>query len=173
MTLSTRVTHLKRRPACAADLERARGASIAEFPVIMLFTVLLLFFPALDLLFLGIAYSAGSTLSDLQLRQAALIRYTQAEDPDGPVRKLIPDQWKNSGLGRFAKVQGNIETVVAYKDGATDENGLVEKIVQVTTTFQVDPFLNIPIPISIPGLNAPATLTFAGERPMEDPTKAP
>jgi hypothetical protein len=144
-----------------------------EFPLTMMVFLILLTFPALDLLFLAVAYNTGALLNDLQVRQAALIPFSDAQSATGPVRRRIPNQWANSGLGRFIKVNGAIDTEVSYRNGLTDSNGLVEKIVKVTTNFEVNPFLAIPIPMHIPGLNAPVTVRFSGERNMEDPTDAP
>lgn len=160
------------QPAAGAN-RRGRGAAIAELPLAMLVLLILLFFPALDLLFLGIAYNAGSTLNDMQLRQASLLRYWRARDPLGPVKKTIPDAWKNSGVGKFCNLEGDIETDVSYSNGVVDDNGLQEKYVRVTTRMSVNPFIRIPLPMSIPGLTAPTSFTISAERPMEDPTKAP
>lgn len=152
---------------------RKHGSAMAELPLAMMVLLILLFFPSLDLLFLGIVYNAGSTLNDLQLRQASMSRYQAAQSPTGPVKHLIPEAWKSSGIGKFAKLDGEIDTAVSYSNGIVDENGLQEKYVRVTTKMSVNPFLKIPLPVGVPGLNAPAGLTFSAERPMEDPTKAP
>lgn len=144
-----------------------------EFPIVMTLFLLLLAFPALDLLFLGMAYNSGSVLNDEQVRQAALISHTAATSPLGKVKQTIPNNWRQSGLGRFANVNGAINTELTYRNGSTDANGLVEKIVRVVTSFDVNPFLVIPFPVQVPGLNAPVAFRFASERQMEDPTDAP
>jgi hypothetical protein len=111
-------------------------------------------------------------MNDEQLREAALLKRSLAEDPTGSVLYTIPNAWKNSGLGRYAKIDSDINTSVTYADGPQDQYGNVEKFVCVATSFSVSPFLSVPIPISVPGLNADITLSFNSRRVLEYPPNA-
>ncbi|MBZ0185617.1 MAG: hypothetical protein K8F91_05135 [Candidatus Obscuribacterales bacterium] len=140
---------------------------MAEFPVVMGVLLLLFFFPLIDLISIGVSYGLCGVLNSNQAREASLIRFTEATDANGLIRKGLPDQWLN-GMGKFVKIQGYPDTQVGYRDGEAGD-----KIVQVATTVTCNPFLPIPFPIvNIPGLNGPMTFTIASERPMENPDYA-
>ena len=75
-------------------------------------------------------------------------------------------------LGKQIMTLGGKKPFICTDKGIT-KAGLTEKLVRVTTSFAVQPFLAIPFPMSVPGLNAPVTFTYSTERALEDPTDAP
>ena len=151
---------------------RGRGSTLVEFAPALFIMLVALFFPLLDLIALSTVYSVGASMNDAQLREAALLKRSQAQDATGPVMYTIPNAWKNSGLGRYAKIDSDINTSVSYADGPQDQYGNVEKFVCVATSFSVRPFLSVPIPISVPGLNADITFSFNSRRVLEYPPNA-
>lgn len=145
-----------------------RGATTSEFAPALFILLFLCFFPFLDLLAIGVTYGLGYTLNAAQVREAALLPYQEARDnPDGPIIKTIPQKWRNSGLGAFAKVDGPIGTRVSYGTVGSD------RTVTVSTRMTVRPFLTIPLIPGVPGLSAPVTFSWSSERPMEDAANAP
>lgn len=148
-----------------------RGGSLLEVPGALLILLLFVFFPLLDLIAIGLKYGCCYTLNSIQVREASLVMASVAQDPNGPVKKGIPENWSTMGLGRFADLTSPAVTTVAYKDGSMGANGVQDKVVVVTTTCQLRPFLSVSnkfLP-AIPGLNAPLEFTFVSERPMENP----
>lgn len=115
---------------------------------------------------MGVSYGLCMVLNFNQCHEAALIERANAEDPNGPVKKGIPDVW-GSGMGKFVKLSAPPTTQLFYRDGANSD-----KIVTVKTTFQCSPFLPIPLWVSVPALNAPMTFELFSEQPMENPDYA-
>ena len=122
-----------------------------------------MFFPVVDVISMGFAYSAATTLNDLQLREAAREPRTRVLAIDGPVQEQMPHQWRNSGLSFLVVPQSNIQTEVSYRTGV----GAIYVTVNTTVSFR--PLMPIPFLSGIPGLGAPLTLTMSGTRPLEDP----
>lgn len=98
----------------------------------------------------------------------------QAQDPNGMVKKRIPAQWHDSGLGRFVNVAGRPVTEISYRNGVSDGDAAsTGKFVVVKTTVVCNPAVFVPFPIlKVPALNSPVPLTITSERPMENPENA-
>ncbi len=87
-------------------------------------------------------------------------------DPNGSVKKAIPNQWLN-GMGQFVKMSGTPQTTVSYRNGVEGSDTVTDKIVSVTTTVVCNPFLTIPLPcLNVPGLNGPMNFAVTSERTM-------
>ncbi|MBX9950364.1 MAG: hypothetical protein K2Y39_14440 [Candidatus Obscuribacterales bacterium] len=149
-----------------------RGAGISEFGPGILILVICIFFPLVDLLSVCLSYCTIMVLNYNQVAQAALVRASEAANPDGDVKKGIPDTWRN-GMGRFVNMSGNVDTDVSYRSGqqesgqgATDAQDV---IVRVKTTITCNPFLPIPFFVGVPGINAPFPLVVSQEKQMENP----
>ena len=156
------VSKLKSNRNCTAS-------ALVEFgPALFAFLITLLF-PIIDLLAIATVYSIGSAMNDEQLREAALSKRSQAEDVQGSVKYGIPTAWRKSGLGRYAKIDSDIETTIFYTAGPDDEYGNAQKFIRVGTSFSVKPFISVPFPTAVPGLNADLTLRFAATRLLEYP----
>lgn len=139
----------------------------------MFVLLLLIFFPVLDLISVCFSYGVVRLLNYNQTHEASLLPSDKANDPNGPVKKDIPDTWRKTGLAKFVKVAGHPTTSISYRNGQANDNSTTEKIVIVNTTVDCDPFIFLPIPIGkIPGINASMKLSATSERPMENPDNA-
>lgn len=146
-----------------------KGSAIAEFGPAFIFFVLFLFFPAIDLLGLGLTYFSCNVLNDLQVSQARLVSADVAKSENGPVM-LAEKNWSESGLGQFVNPVAKPETKVTYREGQEYADGRRDVYVIVTTTVQCRPFVNMPMFKGIPGLGSPMTFTFAKDAFCEHPS---
>lgn len=137
-----------------------RGNAIAEFGPALCILLLCLFFPLLDMVVLGIQYIACAQLVSLEAQKAAQATKSDASTLCGSV----VDAWMASSVGQFVRPVERPQTQIFYNK--LDKR---EQNVTVTTTFQVPPFLLIPICPGVPGLGAPATFTLSTQRLLEDP----
>lgn len=157
-------------PRVKRKFQRAEsGSAIVELAPALFILFLLLFFPLIDLMTMGVEYASCYTLNDLQLREAANLPKSQAQDPAGIVKDRIPSEWRHSGLGAFVNVIGNPNTSISYLDGETDATGTQDKYVVVTTSVTAHPFVTLPFVIPVPGLSAPMTFTISTRRMLENP----
>ncbi len=143
--------------------KRERGASLAEFGPAFFLLFIFAVFPVLDIIGMGFGYVSSVSLNDLQLRQAAKIPKSQAQDPEGPVCLAIPQNYVSSIAGGLASIVDLPVTEVSYDNDASNV------YVTVTTHVTVKPFLTIPFFTVIPGLGAPATYTISSSRMLENP----
>lgn len=152
---------------------KSYGAQMAEFGPALFVLLILFFFPLLDLVSICFAYGVVKVLNNNQVHEASLVAADQAQDANGLVKKGIPDQWQQSGLGKFVNVDGRIATEVSYRDGVSGGGGATAKFVIVKTTVVCNPLVFVPFPIvKVPALNSPVPLDIVSERPMEDPDNA-
>ncbi len=146
------------------------GSQLAEFGPALLLLFASVFFPLILLLGVALNYGAGYTLNNLQIREAAVSKRSEAESAAGNVRKKIPDAWKTSGLGQFANLVSEPETTVTYKNGQKDDENRQDMIVVVKTTIKPRPILpNMPFLPGIPGLTSEAVFTYENEAVIENP----
>lgn len=164
----------------ALNRRRQKGNALSEFGPAILVLLIFIFFPLVDLLAVVLAYAVCMVLNFNQVHEASLIPMKDAAQNNGTVKKGIVDQWLN-GMGRLAKLDGYPVTDVSYRQGlaATSSgngdpnNGVVDRIVNVSTTVKCKPFLNIPLPgINVPGLSGPMVFELRSERTMENPDYA-
>jgi hypothetical protein len=164
--MKSQITLLKRK------VRKTRGNSMAEFGPALMVLLIALFFPMVDLLGVGTSYGVCMVLNYNQAHEAALINYTDALNPSGPIIKNIPDQWLN-GMGRFVKINGSPQTAISYSPGADSKLPGQDQTVLVRTTVTCSPFLPIPLPVlNVPGLNGPMTFTVSSTCNMENPDYA-
>jgi hypothetical protein len=142
-----------------------KGNSIAEFGPALGILLLAFFFPLLDLVMFGFAYSQCLTLNSLQAQRAAELARAQARDPGGTVIQGLPNAWQRTGMGSFVGLTAPPLTAITYATAVGSDQYVI-----VTTTFSVRPFLTIPLIPGVPGLSAPATFTVSTQRVVEDPT---
>ncbi|HEY9868610.1 MAG TPA: hypothetical protein V6D08_05550 [Candidatus Obscuribacterales bacterium] len=155
---------------CRVGMARKEsGAVTAEFGPALFLLLIVLAFPLMDMLALGLTYFLGSTLNSTQVRQASQEHFSEARDnANGAVRHGIPQRWMSSGLGQFCHLAAPPDTTVTYKDGIAGD-----KVVVVTTTIVANPMLTIPFFVAVPGLSAPATFSYTSEQIVENPENAP
>jgi len=149
---------------------RRNGSQLAEFGPGLLVLFISTFFPMLLLMAVAVNYGAGYLLNNLQVREAAVSKRSEVESATGNVKKVIPQQWKSSGLGQFANLVEFPQTDVSYVTGQTDNAGRQDMIVRVKTTIKPRPMLqNMPFVPGIPGLTAESKFTFENEAVIENP----
>jgi hypothetical protein len=150
------------------------AATLAEFGPALFILLLLFFFPVLDLVSICFAYGIVKVLNNNQVHEASLVPAEQAQDPNGMVKKGIPTQWHDSGLGKFVNVAGRPVTEISYRDGiSSGDASSTAKYVIVKTTVVCNPAVFVPFPIvKVPALNTPVPLHVVSERPMENPENA-
>jgi hypothetical protein len=157
-----------------AKVRNIRAATLAEFGPALFILLLLFFFPVLDLVSICFAYGVVKVLNNNQVHEASLVPAEQAQDPNGMVKKGIPAQWHDSGLGKFVNVAGRPVTEISYRDGISGgDASSTSKYVMVKTTVVCNPAVFVPFPIvKVPALNSPVPLHIESERPMENPENA-
>ncbi len=142
-----------------------KGNSIAEFGPALGILLFSFFFPLLDLVMFGFAYSQCLTLNSLQAQRAAAMGKAQARDPGGTVIAGLPNAWQHTGMGSFVGLTESPTTAITYVTAVGSDQYVI-----VATTFSVKPFLQIPLIPGVPALSAPATFTISTRRVVEDPT---
>jgi hypothetical protein len=172
-TLKKHQPVIKNRIGSGRQTRKNTGAVIAEFgPAVWVF-ILGFFFPLLVLISMVCSYGSLMVLNNLQVHEAALLPSGDAQDPSGSVMSIIPNNWKNDGLGRFVQLVGFPATSVTYKMGQIDQNNVQDKIVQVVTTASISPLVFVPFGPSMPGLSAPVTFTLISDKLVENQDNAP
>lgn len=140
------------------------GSGLAEFGPALGLLLIGFFFPMINFCALFTGYATCMMLNGAQCREAALLTKQQAQDKEGTIRKGIPQYWTRSGLGQFAAIVGSPKTDVTY-------NGTTPEVVHVKTTCSVLPWLIIPLPVDVPGMNAPTSFSIDGYAPVERKTE--
>lgn len=148
---------------------RQYGSQLAELGPGLLVLIVMTFFPFMLIVSLGVTYGSGWTLNDLQLREAAVVPKYEAIAANGNVKKNIPETWRTMGLGKYTGLVSFPETTVTYKKGMTDGANRQDWKVIVTTKIVAKPFVSMSVPFlsGVPGLSAPMTFQFSGERMVE------
>ncbi|HEY9775198.1 MAG TPA: hypothetical protein V6C81_15645 [Planktothrix sp.] len=141
------------------------GASLAEVGPALFLLIFFAFFPAVDLLGIGITYASCVSLNDLQLRQACKLPKSQATDTRGQVLLGIPNSWKNTVVGGFGAAVSEPVTEISYVYG----KGAV--YVNVSTTMTSHPLFQIPF-LPFPGLGQPFCCSITNNRVLENPAYA-
>jgi len=139
---------------------RSRGSAITEFGPALFIFFIVIFFPLMDVLALSANYMGGWYFNYECAKQVS--RVTQA---DGQAAlSEMDNNFIGSGIGKFLGFkQSNIQHQLTYiaAQTATAANpgsgqaaiNAMPPQVQVTTTLKVRPFLYIPFPVKVPGLN--------------------
>ena len=122
---------------------------------------------------LAVTAGCGFTLNHLQAQQAAFSKYSEAQTKVDAVKA----NWKQMGLGAFCNLASDPTTKVNIAagqatPGQTDASNTQDYIIQVITTIECRPFVNVPFALSVPGLNAPVKFVFVSDRVLENPDDA-
>ncbi|HEY9792536.1 MAG TPA: hypothetical protein V6D22_19200 [Candidatus Obscuribacterales bacterium] len=140
---------------------KSKGSVLAEFGPALGILLICFFFPLLNLLGLFTSYGACYLLNTAQTQEAALLREGAAKDPGGLIIKHIPEHWMNRGIGRFALVDKMPTTSVSH-------TGIEpHRLITVVTKFDCRPWLVVPLPVKVPGLNAPVSFHIENRQPAE------
>lgn len=149
---------------------RPVGSQLAEFGPGLLVLFVSTFFPMILLMAVAVNYGAGYLLNNIQVREAAVSKREEVESTNGNVKKVIPEQWKTSGLGQFANLVEFPKTETFYINGQKDSEGRQDMIVRVRTTIKPRPMLqNMPFIPGIPGLTSESVFVYESESVIENP----
>jgi len=157
-----------------------RGSAITEFAPALFIFIMVFFFPFLNLIGMAISYADCLYLDTLLLRQAAIENVlvldnsttppalkpdlTASTSPTGALNNVI-NNWLKLGLGRFAST-GSVPVQTCYID--LTEGTPKVRFIHVNLAVECRPFLQIPFPLPVPGLNAPVTFRFSGRSVIEN-----
>lgn len=154
---------------------RHYGGVLAEFgPVFMIF-MLVLAFPIMDLLAIGLTWGCGFVLHFYSIREASMVENivaTNAIDTATMNTRVtrIEQDWQSHGLGIFSKVLSLTHVITPVPRNPSANPPQPDDYVTLQQTLQVNPFLMIPFPISVSGINAPMTFVYCTQRMVENPT---
>lgn len=153
------------------------GGTIPEFAGVFMVFILMIFLPLIDVVTMAAIYGAGASLNFDSCREASMVAnqgstsgafYTQVSDPETVREERVKKSetiWKSSGIGSFvnlaAPLKHSISVIPAASKGA-------DEYVRVTTVVSANPFLTVPFPVTVSGLNAPMTFTYMQERLVEE-----
>lgn len=146
------------------------AGQIAELgPAIWIILVMVLF-PMMDLIYMGMAYGSGWFLNHMVTRAVVTADPTDAAKVSTAVNGATAG-WQGSYLAQFIGVVGTPTNTVAFIPGP----GPIPPadFAKVTTTVTCKPFMDMRgIPIinafSIPGCTTNATFVFCDIRPQEE-----
>lgn len=153
------------RPPC--------GHSISEMGPALWILIVAFFLPTIALMGLGLSYASVVLLNNLQVHEASVVPYDQAQDPSGTVMQTIPNNWMTSGVGQFVNPVSLPDTEVSYKLGTKGGSQVQDYVVVVKTTVSVPPLVSVPFFQNVPGLSAPVTYAVTGESILENQDNAP
>ena len=143
---------------------KQRGSALAEFGPALGIFLFGFFFPIIDLCGMFSSYACCMVLNTIQCREASLLSRKEALNPEGLIRHQIPRHWMANGIGRFAAIKTMPKTTVTYSGPDT------MSLVTVRTECTVMPWLHMPLPLQVGGMNAPVTFSIQGCSPAESAT---
>lgn len=150
---------------------KSTGGQIAELAPAMLILFIVVLFPLIDIMYLGLGYCAGWYLNQMTARACAIVpssQYTAAETN-------MKNAWEASGLAQFTRagVILNKATAAAYGATVDRETGKPMQLLQVETQVAITPFLSLGgVPfmaaMNIDGLTRPIVFRYLDKRPLEE-----
>jgi hypothetical protein len=151
---------------------KSTGGQIAELAPALLILFIVILFPMLDIMYLGLGYCAGWYLNHMTSRACSTV--APLEYPTACTN--MNTAWSASSFAGFtgASVVKNQATAVDFKSTAVDrETGEPMKFVEVNTQVLVNPFFSLAsVPflntLNIDGLTRPITFNYVDKRPQEE-----
>jgi hypothetical protein len=144
------------------------GSQIAELAPALLILFIVILFPMLDVMYLGLGYCCGWYLNHMSVRACAtveptLLSYQAACD-------AMTAQWSASSLSNFTGA-----TVVQNKpDNPVPPTGKAENqtnaLATVRTQVKVNPFFTVPMmsSIQVDGVTRPIIFKYTDSVPMQE-----
>jgi hypothetical protein len=172
-------------------LRKNSGSQIAEFGPALFVIFIAGLFPMLDLIYIGMSFSCGWYLNQLEAREAAITCPPFGQKPpysitisDGAYSGYFPEMYtkannfRNSPLGKFANINETSTTFYEAADSnpATNAGGWAVASTTVTTIISVKPLLKFGAGIfdgrgtnenDIPGLTGPLQFKFSAQQCQE------
>lgn len=153
------------------------GQTTSEFAGVLMVFFLIIFFPMLDLVAMAALFGAGMVLNAESAREASLVanrgstaaaEHTDVTDATAAREtrvKGVETFWSKNGLGQWFNVVQPIQHTITVTTVGTGANP--DEYVHVSTVLTGRPFLNIPFPVQVQGLNAPMQFNYSQERLIE------
>jgi hypothetical protein len=151
---------------------KRRGSQIAELAPSLVILLLVVLFPMLDIMYLGIGYAGGWYLNQMTAR--ALATTEPADWPAAASR--MTTAWQGSSLANFTGatvVVNGLQSTSPPKGGTLVGGDKYDKYVPVETQVRINPFISLAsVPflnaLSIDGLTKPVTFRYLDKRPREE-----
>lgn len=138
------------------------GSAITETGPALFLLLLVILFPLIDLLYMGLAFGLVWYLNHLEVRELAV----RIPAESAQVLTDIDTLYTSTGFGKFI---GLTVPRIQHPGGAV--YGGNPLTVTCTTVATINPFLNIPFVIPVSGLNQPATFRVTSSRLQEEEGK--
>ena len=139
----------------------ARGSALSETGPAIFILFIMIFFPLVDLIYMGVAYAIVFYLNHLEVRELAIRIPTETAQ----VLQEIDSSFVNRGFGKFVGL--SLARISHPLPGQATRTG-DPPTVTCTTVATVDPFLNLPFIMPVSGINSPATFTVSSSRLQEE-----
>jgi len=140
---------------------RLKGSAITETGPALFILFLVILFPLIDLLYMGLAFGLVWYLNHLEVRELAVRVPTETAQ----VLTDVDTLYTSTGFGRFI---GLTTSRISHPLSGGATYGGTPLSVTCTTVATVNPFLNIPFVIPVSGLNQPATFRVTSTRLQEE-----
>lgn len=137
----------------------AAGSAITETAPALFLLLLVILFPLIDMLYMGLAFGLTWYLNHLEVRELAV----RVPAESAQVLTDIDTLYTSTGFGKFIGL-----TVPRIQHPGGARYGGNPLSVTCTTVATINPFLNIPFVIPVSGLNQPATFTVTSTRLQEE-----
>lgn len=146
------------------------GGQIAELGPALWIILIMVFFPMLDLMYMGMAFGSGWFLNHMVTRAVCCTDPTNGGAVTGAVTAAT-GAWQGSYLAQFIGVVGTPTSTVVFQNDPV--KGTPNGFCLVTTQVTCKPFMDmrgVPVinSMNIPGCTANATFVFADRRPQEE-----
>jgi len=151
-------------------MRKAGGSQIAELAPSLIILLLVILFPMIDIIYLGVGYCSGMYLNQMTTRACS----TSKPSDWAAARNAMNSAWLSSSLPHFT---GSSIIKNDFKAPQTLAGGdEFDQFVEVNTQVQVSPFISLAsVPflsaLSIDGLTKPVVFNYIDKRPMEETGK--
>ncbi|MCA9800896.1 MAG: hypothetical protein KC777_02865 [Cyanobacteria bacterium HKST-UBA02] len=137
------------------------GSAITETGPALFILFIMILFPLIDLMYMGLAYGIVYYLNFLEVRELAV-----REPADtAVVLQDLDNLFVQQGLGKFIGLA--ISDIQHPLPGQATRAG-DPLLVTCTTQAQVDPFLSLPFIMPVAGINSPVTFEVSSSRLQEE-----
>ncbi len=137
------------------------GSAISETAPALFILLIMILFPLIDLMYMGLAYSIVWYLNHLEVRELAVREPAETAQ----VLTEVDNQFLGVGMAKFIGIQpGEIKHPLpnqAVRAGNPET-------VTCTTTAVVRPFLSLPFIMPVAGINQPVVFTVTSNRLQEE-----
>jgi hypothetical protein len=150
---------------------KSTGGQIAELAPALLILFIVVLFPMVDIMYLGIGYCAGWYLNQMTARACSTVKTAEYPAAEANMKAA----WESSGLALFTRagVVKNKATAINYGSTLDRETGNPMQLIQVETEVAITPFLSLAgVPfmaaMNIDGLTRPIVFRYLDKRPLEE-----